>query len=363
MSACRRLSFACVAAVATVIAQPLAARAQGPDPPEDPPAQASMGTTPFTIQGFGDIDYVSSTVDGFGGFKTGSLDLFVTSRLGNHWSALAELVFEADENKLSADLERFEFTYEHSDALRVSVGRVHNPLLRWPVLNHHGLFNQTPIDSPIIARWEDEPGLWPTHFVGVLAQGRFRNAAGLSYALGVGNGRGTALRTVQVTSDANSQRAVLVSAGVAPDFLSGLEVSASAYFDRIPAESGSLRERDGTLSGSFVRGDAELRGEVSWMRHHDLTTRITNQTMGWYVLGAHRLPARLARLTPYGLVEELKAADGEAFFEGIPDEVARTVGLRWDATRWVALKGDYRWQKVAGTDWFGAVRAQLAVNF
>jgi len=363
VNAGRRFWFAC-AAVAIALAWPLPVQAQDPDPDPDSPAHAAMGTTPFTIQGFGDLNYVSSAVDDeFGGFKNGALDLFVTSRLGNHWSAVVELVFEADDNALTADLERFQFTYEHSDAFRVSAGRVHNPLMRWPVMNHHGLFNQTPSESPIIARWEDEAGLWPMHFVGLVAEGRFRNAAGLRYAFGVGNGRGAAIDEIQVTSDANGNRAVLAAIGVGPDALPGLEVFGSVYVDQIPAASGSLRERDATLSASYAQRDIELRGEISWMRHRDETTAVTHKTMGWYVLGAYRLPSRLARLTPYVLIEKLNVADGEAFLAGTPDEEALSAGIRWDATRWIALKGDYRWGKVAGAERSGAMRVQLAVNF
>jgi hypothetical protein len=364
VSARHRAWFACVAALVIVVTRPMPVEAQDPDPDLDPAAQAPMGITPFTIQGFGDINYLSSTLeDEFGGFKTGSLDLFVTSRLGNHWSVVVEIVFEAEDNAVAVDLERFRFTYEHSDAFRVSAGRFHNPLLRWPVTSHHGLFNQTPIESPIIARWEDDAGLWPMHFVGLLAQGRFRNAAGLRYSFGVGNGRGTAIDEIQVTGDANRQRAMLASVGIGPDALPGLEVYASAYFDQIPAVSGSLRERDATLSASYLHRGIELRSEVGWMKHRDETSGITHETTGWYVLGAYRLPPGFAGLTPYVLLDKLNAAEGEAYLEGIPDEETLSVGLRWDATRWIALKGDYRWRKVAVGARSGAVRAQLAVNF
>ena len=325
--------------------------------------EISMGRTPFALQGFGDVNYTADPPgEEQGGFSNGALDLFATSRLGDHWSALAELVFEADGNTLATDLERFQFTYEHSDAFRISAGRVHNPFLRWPITNHHGLFHQTTIDRPIIARWEDEPGLWPMHFVGLLSQGRLRGRAGLSYALGVGNGRGRVLDEVQVGSDANRQKAVVASLGLNPDAVPGLALYVAAYFDRIPAVSGSLREQDYTGSAAYVRGNVELRGEWSRLGHESVDSGIKYKTTGWYALAAYRLSG-LGGVKPCLLIESLNVADDEAFLEGAQDEEAWALGLRWDANRWVALKGDYRSRRLEGGDREGAIRFQLAVNF
>jgi hypothetical protein len=323
-----------------------------------------VGATPLVIQGFGDVNYVARAPDdGRSGFVNGAFDLFATSRLSDRWSALAELVFEVDDEGLATDLERFQFTYEYSDGFRVSAGRMHNPLLRWPVITHHGLFMQTPIERPIIARWEDEPGLWPMHFVGLMAQGRFGGALGPSYTFGVGNGRGGVLDDVQMGGDANGNRATVASFGVSPESAPGLNVSVSGYFDQIPSPGESLRERDVTASGSYVRGDVEVRAEWSRMRHTTIQSGVVYETTGWYTLIAYRLPASLARIKPYVMVEGLDAADGEAFLEQTPDEHAWAAGARWDANRWVALKADYRSRKLQGVDQFGTMRAQLAVNF
>ncbi len=347
-----------------LVAGPGEVWAQDPPQTDDLVAtEISMGRTPFALQGFGDVNYIADPPgDEQGGFRNGALDLFATSRLGDHWSALAELVFEADGNALATDLERFQFTYEHSDALRISAGRVHNPFLRWPITFHHGLFNQTSIDRPIIARWEDEPGLWPMHFVGLLSQGRFGGRVGLSYALGVGNGRGQVLDEVQVGSDANHQRAVVASLGVSPDAVPGLALHVAGYFDRIPAVSGSLREHDYTASAAYLRGNVELRGEWSRLGHESVDSGITYKTTGWYVLAAYRLSG-LGGVKPYLLIEELDVAGDEAFFEGAQDEKAWALGLRWDANRWAALKGDYRSRRLEGGEREGAIRFQLAVNF
>ncbi len=344
----------------------LGARAQEPREisegiPSDP---MMLGKTPFTIQGFGDVNYVARAAEGeHSGFQNGAFEFFVASRLSDRWTVLAELVFEPGGNSLSTDLERFQLTYEQSDAFRISAGRVHSPILRWSVTNHHGLFMQTPIDNPIIARWEDDGGLWPLHFVGLLASGRLPGALGVSYTAGVGNGRGAARDEVQVGFDANGSKAFVTSLGVAPDALPGLQAFASGYFDRIPAPGGELRERDVTLSLSFIRGAVELRAEWSLLQHTPDASSTSFNSRGWYALASYRLPEPLASLRPYVLLEGLNAAEGEAYLDGVPDEKAVAAGIRFDVNRWVALKGDYRSQKVGDAAREGVVRFQLAANF
>ncbi len=345
----------------------LAAMAQEPtrEVTEGIPSEPIMlGKTPFTIQGFGNVNYVAvAPQPAHSGFEDGAFEFFISSRLSDHWTVLAELVFEPDGNSLSVDLERFQLTFELSDVFRISAGRVHNPILRWAVTNHHGLFMQTPINNPIIARWEDDGGLWPLHFVGLMASGRLPGSLGVMYWAGVGNGRGTHRDEVQVGFDANGSKAYVTSLGVAPDAIPGLQAFASGYFDRIPAPSGELRERDVSLSLSYIRGPAELRGEWSYLQHTPYDGTASFDTRGWYVLASYGLPRPLLNLRPYLLLEELKAAQGEAYLDGIPSEKAVAVGLRFDVNRWVCLKGEYRYQKVGDGPHEPVVQFQLAANF
>ena len=359
-----RLVAAVLSATIRVIFVDRAARAADSDEPQEMVGTTmNIGKTPFSVQGFGNVDLVASAYQGqHSGFSNGAFDLFVTSHLDDHWSVLAELVFEPEGNQLVPDLERFEFVYEYSDALRISAGRVHNPFLQWPITYHHGLFMQVPVERPIMARWEDEPGLWPTHFVGILTQGRLLGPMDLMYAIGVGNGRGATLEEVQVGSDANDNKAITASVGLSPDVIEGFEIHGSSYLDRIPADT-TLKETDYAFSGSFVRGPLDLRGEWSRMEHQDEANSVTYRTTGWYALGAYRLPLPGPQLKLYVLVEGIDAPGTESFLMYPSDEQAWSAGLRWDVSRWVALKGAYRSTKIEGLDRDDEVRAQLAVNF
>jgi hypothetical protein len=357
-------AFAAVLAVAALLVLAPAAGAAESDAPEDMAAMtANIGRTPFAIQGFGNVDVLANSPDTLhSGLRNGALDLFVTSKLDDHWSALIELVFEPSGNEIVNDLERFEFMYEYSDAFRISAGRVHNPFLRWPITNHHGLFMSTPVDRPIIARWEDEPGLWPMHFVWLLAQGRMQGGAGINYALGVGNGRGTTQEVVQVGHDANDDKAVVASLGASPDAFPGLELHASLYAEQIPADT-TWRERDFAYSASYVHGDVEVRGEWSRLDHQNAAAAVRYRNTGWYALASYRVLVGNAHLKPYVMVEGLEAAHGESYLGNPEDERAVSGGVRWDVTRFIALKGEVHSSRIGSAARENAVRGQLAVNF
>ena len=318
----------------------------------------------FSIRAFADVDYVAKNLPGeHSGFENGALDLYMTARLSEHWSGLAELVFENSGNEIGTDLERFQLTWQPSDLLRATVGRIHNPLIRWNVTQHHGLFLQTCIDKPAISRWEDSPGLWPAHFVGVLASGRIGGPLGITYDAGVGNGRGHILDDVQVGRDENGSKAELAAIGVAPEAVPGLDVAVTGYFDEIPADAGTLRERDVTVSATYLAGGVEFRGEWSRMNHLPDAGGGSYRTTGWYALLSDRLPGRWSEIRPYLLVERLDPAKDEAFLEGAPEEKAWAAGVRWDVEQWLAIKADYRSQEVGDLPREGLVRIQLAASF
>jgi hypothetical protein len=364
MSAAKRQFVGVLLAAALAWIGASAARAAETDTMEDMAAMtANIGRTPFAIQGFGNVDLLANSPDSsHSGLSNGALDLFVTSRLDDHWSALIELVFEPDGNEIVNDLERFEFMYEYSDAFRISAGRVHNPFLRWPITFHHGLLMQTPVERPIMARWEDEPGLWPMHFVGLLAQGRLLDGVGLSYAIGAGNGRGTTLSTVQVGHDANDDKAVVGSLGLSPEALRGFEAHVSVYGEQIPADT-TWRERDIGYAASYARGDIEIRGEWSQMDHRNVAFGVKYLTTGWYALAGYRIAVGNTHVKPFVMVEKLEAAHGESYLGNPQDEKAWAAGLRWDVTRYVAIKGQLRQSTLGTAAMENAVRMQLAVNF
>lgn len=323
------------------------------------PAPSRSGPS-VRILPFGSADFTSRSEDGgHNSFDIGPFVLYITSRLSEHWSALGELNFENDDNELATDLERFLVGWQPSDKLRLRIGREHNPIVRWNTALHHGLYMQTPIERPGMARFEDDGGPWPVHFVGLLADGT-AGRVGLRYGVAVGNGRGEIPDEVQVTFDRNGNKAVAGWLGLAPPGLVGLEFSLTGYADRIPAATGELRERDWTASASYVAGRWEVRTEYGQMDHTPVDGGARMRTTGWYVLGAFSV---VGNVKPYVLVDDMNVPEEEPFLAGVPDRNERIFGIRWDPDPRAALKAEVASLRTGSEERRTVVRAQIAVSF
>jgi hypothetical protein len=355
-----RRAHAMVVIVLACAGLPAAAQAQELGIEEQHPV---MTFPAFHLGLFGNVDYVAMAAAGDNsGFRNGGLDLFVTSQLSERWSGLVEMLFEAAGGTLITDLERIQVNYDHSDELRLTAGRIHSPLARWNLSIHHGVFLQTPIDRPAMTVGEDAPGVFPIHFVGLLASGRLVQFGGITYTAGIGNGRAPVLEQVQITRDANEHKAIIVGLGISPPAVVGLDVSVTGYIDRIPAETGAIDERDFTLSASYLARGWELRGEWGRMHHEPAGSNVDYDTDGWYLLMSRGLPGNFETVRPYVMVDRLEVPAGFEFFERVRDRSAWMAGLRWDADPAVALKVDYRSQRIGGGERDGLVRLQLAFS-
>src|SRR6185436_14899462 len=88
-----------VAPAALMLGVPARSDAQEPSPSPEPPPEAvapllSPDRVTFRILPFGSVDVTSRSEDGgHAGFSIGPFDLYMTSRLSEHWSAIGELVF------------------------------------------------------------------------------------------------------------------------------------------------------------------------------------------------------------------------------------------------------------------------------
>ena len=123
------------------------------------------------------------------GFGVGSLDLYMTPRLGGQVRALAELVFEYDGiGDLETDLERAQLGYAFSDLATVWLGRFHTPFGYWQTAYHHGQQIQPSLMRPRFIDFEDKGGILPTHTVGIWATGKLQTEGGrFNYDAYVGN--------------------------------------------------------------------------------------------------------------------------------------------------------------------------------
>jgi hypothetical protein len=155
-----------------------------------PAPTESLLSAPGALRGFADVGAgYSDNSNANKGFTVGSLDLYLTPQLGERVRALAELVFEVDENgENSLDLERFQLGYAFNDALMGWMGRFHAPLGYWNTAFHHGRFLQTSLLRPRFIEFEDRNGIVPMHIIGAWGTGMVRTESGrFTYDLFTGN--------------------------------------------------------------------------------------------------------------------------------------------------------------------------------
>ncbi len=181
----------------------LAQRSAEAGPPPEEQAGMSHSTPPraeswgprLRIRGFADVGWTTSSLHGTtNSFSLGQFNLFVTSRLSDKLSVLAEAVMEADSgtNQLGIELERMLLLYNLNDYLNLSLGRYHNSIAFYNTAYHHSAWLQTTTNRPFLFAFEDGGGILPIHNVGVSATGRIPSGVlGLHYVAEIGNGRST----------------------------------------------------------------------------------------------------------------------------------------------------------------------------
>src|SRR6202171_3110436 len=190
------------------------------------------------IRGFGDVDFSATDQKGTtSGFNLGQLDLHLASALSRKVTYFGEMTFNAQPNGYTVEVERNIIRYDYNDYFKISFGRYHTPIGSWNTAFHHGAWLQTTISRPDMVRIGGT--FIPVHFVGFLAEGNIPSGgAGLSYNVGVGNGRGSLIFRPGDAGDNNNNRAWVANIYSRPVKLYGLELGASVYRDKITLAGG-----------------------------------------------------------------------------------------------------------------------------
>jgi hypothetical protein len=87
-----------------------------------------------------------------------------------------------------SDLERFQIGWESSEHMVLWLGRYHQPASIWNSEYHHGLYLQTPITRPGVENWDDDGGVIPQQFTGVLAESNWNLPGGRVLKIAAGGG-------------------------------------------------------------------------------------------------------------------------------------------------------------------------------
>jgi hypothetical protein len=321
---------------------------------------------PLRIRGFGDVDFRSHRTGGRPNtFSVGAIDLFLSSKLNDHFTTLGELNFEADEsNQWGIDAERMLLQYVANDYLTIAAGRYHTAIGYYNAAYHHGTWLQTAIGRPFIFYFEDQGGLLPVHGVGVSAQGRLPSgAAGLRWIAEIGNGRrSTSLadEPVQNLEDENAHKAFNLALVARPDGAPGLQTGFSVYRDRLmPTGRAAIGETILAAHLVYKQPTIEFLNEVLFVRHSPENAGTTT-TSAFY----SQFSRKFGRYRPYARYEFLDVPTTDAFYGSAIGRLrGPVVGLKYDPADPVTLKLQFTWFSGPARDRFNGVTAQLAFTF
>ncbi len=345
-----------VAALQKGRAQPAIAESQpATQPAVENPTVANVDTAApadnasrFTFHGYADVGFLrNEDGDSTKKFALGEIDLFATGRISTHLSALVEVAFETDSQKLVADVpvnvERLLLQYRGNDFFNADIGSYRTAIGYYSTAYLRGSWLQTAISRPKMFTFEDQGGFLPLHATGVSVNGRIPSGdLNLHYVLEVGSSRNYG-DTGGFPSDFSFNRATNLAIFSQPRSVPGLEIGFSTYHDLFSPTAGYRLNRSvWMVHFVYVSGRVEFLNEGMMIGMRDLAVPGSATGLGFYSQIAYRIASSWK---PYARVEYLNAygtgaIDGAADRRFIPWQTVYTGGVRYDLTENVALKGE-----------------------
>jgi hypothetical protein len=322
---------------------------------------AATGATPPQLDAFGDVSAIAPIQQPGEQphFQLGAFGLMFMAGLGPHVDFMAETALEADDlNNLSIDLERMVLRWSNQSFF-VQAGRMHTEIGFWNASYHHGRWLQPTIARPSVVAFEDDGGLIPAHAIGVAGGWQSPSSKGaLHLVLTVANGRGDVPDQILLVRETNLAKQLVLSVfhtGVGVD---GLRIGASVDYDHIAPAPPTIRpdlpylaidEYIANLNVAYLKQPWTVIAESFAFFHHS-----SGRT--WPIYDTYAVLGRtFGSLTPYVELENRQSPNGlpPFFLDGTmplePNYTLELVGLRFETTRWSALRFEYSVQeRVAG---------------
>ncbi len=316
------------------------------------------GNVRTTFQFFGDVDFRFQNpkpVDrANSSFAFGSLDFFATAQLGDHFQVLSETLLEGGENEIGLDQERLWGKWTFHDFLYAKLGVEHTMISHWNRVFHHGKWLQTPIERPVLARFEDDEGILPMHETGLELGGSVSTGAGkIEYSGAISNGRGITPEDRQNLYDRNDAKAFDVQIGYMPAFLHGLHIGGAFRADDLPGDPDptvgrplSTRQLIGSAFLDYRQHNWEALAEFAFIGDKDRGSASTfNHRSGYLQVGYRVKELDLwgfkPDFTPYCRIDFRAMERGDPFYaveDRDLDKWEQIFGIRCELTSNSALK-------------------------
>jgi len=302
------------------------------------------------LRGYGDVGWRATDLAGdTNSFFLGQLNLFITSRLTDHASFLAETVIEADSgtNQFGIEPERLMLIYSVNDHLNLSFGRYHTAIGFYNTAYHHSALMQTTERRPFLFEFEDGGGILPIHNVGVSATGVVSSTLGLHYVAEIGNGRSarTVLgdNPVQNVTDEHNGKAFNLALYVRPRAIPGLQFGASGYHDHlapvvlvngVPMNAPGVQEN--ILAGHVVYQNSrfEFLNEGVLLRHAADNSALINNIPGFY----SQVSERFGSYRPYFRYEYVNVPVNDPLYSDVGLIHGPRAGVRYSLNESAAFK-------------------------
>src|SRR5580700_323429 len=277
-------------------------------------------------------------------FQAGEFDLFMTSKLSDHLSFLAEVVLGPDDtNAFGLDIERYEFTYRANRYFSATAGRFHTSIGYYNTAYHHGNWFSTAEGRPIMYLFEDSGGVLPVHTVGVTMTGPIPQAGklGLHWIAEVGNGRSSnpaAEEPVQNEYSDRNYKAFNLAGYIKPEWLPGLQLGGSWYHDGLnPAGLPEVRQNIESAYIVYFNSDWEFLNEAVLLSNHLMGTARPFRSPMAYT----QVARRFGIYKPYFRYQYVNDSLKDPVNLLLGEYYGPSVGIRIDFAEYAAFKLQY----------------------
>jgi len=365
------------------VAAPAAAAAQPNPSPDAAQAAALIADTapadehvlgPLEFRGYSDFTFgrpIFSALPAGGlsgspqSFNLGDFDLFVNATLGNHLTALAELLVTSDfTNEFSAEMDRLMLTFSANKYFKISAGKYHTAIGYYSNAFYRARYFQTATGAPILFTDEDDGGIIPVHSIGLSATGELPSGPlGLHWVAEVSNGmasRNTTVEPIQNFVDENNGKAVNFALYARPESINGLDIGGSFYRDmQHPDQMGTIEQRIYSAHAAMVRPHLELIAESVLLQHELLAINHNFNTVSVYGQASYKF----GKVRPYFRYEYQNIPATDPIFGAVGRMSGPSLGTRYDFSDFGAFKVQYGLLGVRSGPSTNAFQAQLAFAF
>jgi hypothetical protein len=328
-------------------------------------------------RGFGELDYQvydqKSSGLGEGGFVPGSagnfylddFDLLMTASISDKAHFLSEIIFgEGDAQSFDVELQRMLFEYDINDHVKASFGRYHTGIGYYNTAFLSGTWQETLADRPLIVAYASDGGPLPTQAIGVSTTGTIPSGKlGLNYIAEYGSSD-----TIRPTldglgnQDENNGNQINFGLFARPESVSGMQIGASVYHDRVSdfARGPSVRlgQTIANVHGVYVRHGIEFLNEGFLIRHAYEQSPLVFNMPAFY----SQVSKRFGPVRPFFRYQYTNA-NPESLLKDISLRRGPSFGMRYDFNENFALKTQFDHTARRNQPDLNSLHLQLAFTF